>query len=572
VQEWPRAAAPREGRAAVAQAAGPEDLDADVVCLGSGLGALAAAIAAHDAGARVAILEKAPKLGGVSAYSAGEVWLPNNAQLRAAGLEDSDEDGRRYLEFLSGGFADPELQGVLLGTAHEAIGYFERRAGVRWHCLPKIPDYYYPRVPSAHRGGRLLAVDLFRGAELGRWQSRTFRSPHMPMGLTHADLERFGGLANVAGWDYRLLAERIEQDLRATGPALAASFVKAAAIDRAIPTFVACPGRALVAERGEVVGVRAEREGREVLVRARRGVVIATGGYDHDEALARRLEAVPEWKSMCPPYVTGDHLVLAGELGAQVAAVPAADLAMFLGYHVPGEEHEGVPLYRTAWELGCPHTLVVNRRGARFCDESFYRDYQPRLREWDGHANVHPNLPCFLIFDAGYRERFPICTIPPGVEVPEAVAARGETPHALAAALGVDGDGLAATLERFNAFAREGVDRDFGRGRYGWSAGMVGDGRQRNPSLGPLEKPPYYGLRLSLVGAGINSHGLRTDRFARVVHVRGHAIPGLYAVGNSAALLDLGAGYQSGTSNLRALTWGFVAGRHAAARTGGAAR
>jgi 3-oxosteroid 1-dehydrogenase len=567
-----RGRAPREGRAVVAQAPGSWDLEADVVCLGSGLGALAAAIAAHDAGARVAILEKAPKLGGVSAYSAGEVWLANDAKLRAAGLEDSDEAGRRYLDFLSGGCADAELQGVLLATAHEAIEYFERRAGVRWHCLPGIPDYYYPRVESAHRGGRLLAVDLFRGADLGPWQQRTFRSPHMPMGLTHADLARFGGLANVAGWDYELLAQRIQEDWRATGPALAASFVKAAVIDRGIQTFAACPGRALATEGGEITGVRAEREGRELRVRARRGVVIATGGYDHDEPLARRFEAVPEWKSMCPPYVTGDHLVLGGEVGAQVAAVPAADLAMFLGYHVPGEEHEGVALYRTAWELGCPHTLVVNRRGERFCDESFYRDYQPRLRQWDGHANAHPNLPCFLIFDAGFRERFPICTIPPGVEVPEEVAARAETPRALAAALGIDGDGLAATLERFNGFAREGVDHDFGRGRYGWSAGMVGDGRQRNPSLGALEKPPYYGLRLSLVGAGINSHGLRTDRFARVVHVRGHAIPGLYAVGNSAALLDLGAGYQSGTANLRALTWGYLAGRHAAARGADAAR
>ena len=542
------------------------DLEVDVVCLGSGLGALSAAIVAHDAGARVAILEKAPKLGGVSAYSAGEVWLANNPKLREQGLEDSDEAGRRYLEFLAGGYAEPELRDALLAHGREAIDYFAQRAGVRWHCLPGIPDYYYPRVESAHRGGRLLAVDLFHGAELGPWQEKVLHSPHMPQGLTHADLQRFGGLANVSGWDYELLAQRIREDWRGTGPALAASFVKAALVDRNVAAFLACPARALVVEAGAVVGVEALREGRPFRVGARRGVVIAVGGYDHDEALARRYEAVPEWKSMCPPTVQGDHLVFAGEIGAAVAAVPPGDLAMFLGYHVPGEEHAGVPLYRTAWECGCPHTLVVNRRGERFCDESFYRDYQPRLRRWDGHSQSLPNLPCFLIFDGTYRERLPMGTYPPGVELPEGLAASAETPRALAAALGIDAAGLEATLERFNGFAREGVDRDFGRGSYGWSAGMVGDAKSKNPSLGVLEKPPWYGLRLSLVGAGINSHGLRTDRFARVLHLRGHPIPGLYAAGNSAALLDLGAGYQSGTSNLRGLAWGLVAGRHAAGR------
>ena len=538
------------------------DLEVDVVCLGSGLGALSAAIAAHDAGARVAVLEKASKLGGVSAYSAGEVWLANNPKQREQGIEDSDEAGRRYLEFLAGGCAEPELREALLAHGREAIDYFASRAGVHWHCLPKIPDYYYPRVESAHRGGRLLAVDLFHGALLGPWQQKVLQTPHMPQGLTHADLERFGGLANVAGWDYELLATRIREDWRGSGPALAAAFVKAALVDRDVAAFLECPARALVVEGGAVVGVEAERSGRAFRVGARRGVVVAVGGYDHDEALARRYEAVPEWKSMCPPTVQGDHLVFAGEIGAAVASVPPTDLAMFLGYHVPGEEHAGVPLWRTAWECGCPHTLVVNRRGERFCDESFYRDYQPRLRLWDGHSQSHPNLPCFLVFDGTYRERLPMGTYPPGVELPEGLAVRAETPRALAAALGVDPAGLEATIERFNGFAREGVDADFGRGSYGWTAGMVGDARRKNPSLGALEKPPWYGVRLSLVGAGINSHGLRTDRFARVLHLRGHAIPGLYAAGNSAALLDLGAGYQSGTSNLRGIAWGYAAGRH----------
>src|SRR5262249_6231976 len=162
---------------------------------------------------------------------------------RALGIEDSDEAGRRYLEFLSGRHADPELLSALLASARVAIPWFAREAGVRWHCLPKIPDYYYPRVHCAHRAGRLLPVCLGRcaSAALGPWQQLVALSPHMPQGLTQEDLERFGGLANVTGWDYELLAQRIAGDWRATGPALAAAFVKAAVVDRGIAAFPGCP-------------------------------------------------------------------------------------------------------------------------------------------------------------------------------------------------------------------------------------------------------------------------------------------------------------------------------------------
>jgi hypothetical protein len=150
--------------------------------------------------------------------------------------------------------APAPTQGVLLRPARGDRA-LERRAR-RWHCLPGT-RLLHPRVESAHRGGRLLAVDLFRGADLGPWQQRTFRSPHMPMGLTHADLARFGGLANVAGWDYELLAQRIQEDWRATGPALAASFVKAADRSRH-QTFAACSGTSVATAARSPVCARAK--------------------------------------------------------------------------------------------------------------------------------------------------------------------------------------------------------------------------------------------------------------------------------------------------------------------------
>ena len=541
------------------------DLEVDLVAVGSGLGAISAAIAAHDRGLRVAVLEKAPRLGGVSGFGGGEVFVPNNRPMRELGIEDSDEAGRRYFEFLSAGFADARLQAALLAHMKPAIEYMGKEAGVRWIAVEGLPDYYYPDAPGSHAGGRYLSVDLFDGKTLGEWQARTYpMTPHVPPGALHREMYAWGGLACVTTWDYELIGKRLADDQRSFGPGLMGWFVKAAMVDRAIPAFVDTPVRALVGEAGGVVGVVAEREGRAFRVRARRGVVLGVGGYDHNRELARQFEAMPDWNSACPPYLHGDHLVMAGELGAALAAVPPIDLAMFYGYRIPGEESDGQPLYRSSWECGCPHALWVNRAGERFCDESFYKDYQPRLRLWDGQRQTMPNLPPFLVFDQSYRDRYPLGSFMPGQPLPPELAVQADTPRALAQQLGIDGDGLERTLARFNEFARKGEDPDFHKGSRPWSVRLTGDQSYKNPCLGPVEKPPFYGVRLVPVSVGINSHGLKTNESAQVMHVRGRPIGGLYAVGNSAALLDMGGGYQSGTSNMRAITWGWLAGRHAA--------
>ena len=540
------------------------DLEVDLVAVGSGLGAISAALSACDLGAEVVVLEKAPKLGGVSGYGGGEVFVPDNHKMRELGIEDSEAAGRRYLEFLSAGFADPALMDKLLSSMKTAVEYMERKAGVKWICIEGLPDYYHPMVPGAHPGGRYLSVDLFKGAELGEWQHKTYAmTPHVPPGALHREMYAWGGLAKVTQWDYELIGQRISEDLRSFGPGMMGYFIKAAMVDRGIPAHVETPVRELVAEDGVVVGVRAERDGRDFNVRARRGVVLAIGGYDNNLEMARQFEAMPDWNSACPPYLDGDNLVLGGELGAAVAAVPPTNLAMFYGYNIPGEEAEGKPLFRSSWECGCPHAIWVNQAGQRFCDESFYKDYQPRLRAWDGQQQRMPNLPPFLIFDQNYRDRYPLGSFMPGQPLPEGLVTQADTPRQLAEKLGIDADGLEATLKRYNEFAAKGEDPDFGRGRSSWSRRLVGDLDYPNPNVGALDKPPYFGVRLVPVSVGINSHGLKTNANAQVVHVRGHAISGFYAVGNSAALLDLGAGYQSGTSNMRAITWGYIAGLHA---------
>ncbi len=539
------------------------DLEVDVVAVGSGLGSITAALVAHDRGQQVVVLEKAPRLGGLCGYGGGEVFCPNGPHMQDIGQADSDDAARQYFAFLGAGFNEPELTEKMVATYKEAIEYTEKEAGVAWEAVEGLDDYYYPDAPGSNTG-RYLAVQLFDGATLGEWQQKTWPvSPHFPPAATHKEMYAWGGLANVTKWDYELLGQRIAADQRSFGPGMMGWFVKAAMVDRGIPAHVETPVRALVTDDdGRVVGVRAEKDGNDFFVRARKGVILGIGGYDHNKPMATMYEEVHDWNSATQPYLHGDHLLMGGEIGADIASVPPTNLAMFYGYNIPGEEHDGVPLWRSSWECGCPHAIWVNGQGERFCDESFYKDYQPRIREWNGKTQQQENLDVFLIFDGNYRERYPLGSFMPGMEIPEELAVKADTPRELAEKLGIDPTRLEATLERFNAGAAKGEDPDFDAGHFSWSNRLAGDPSYPNPNVGVVEKAPFYGVKLAPVGVGINSHGLRTNTSGQVMHVRGHAIPGLYAVGMSAAILDLGGGYQSGTSNMRAITWGYITGRH----------
>ncbi len=541
------------------------DLEVDLVAVGSGLGAMSSAIITHDLGGSTVVLEKAPKLGGISAYSGGQCFLHNNHKMKEAGMPDSDELGRQYMDFLKGGegFCVPEMHEKLLNTAPDVFVYFEEKAGVKWTCLKDFPDYYYPHVPGTVKEGRYLETELFTGSELGEWQDKTYLSPIMLSGSTCEDFLNWGGTCGILNWDFQKIAENTGKDLRGFGPGMMAYFVKAAVVDRKIPAYVNTPVRELVVEDGAVIGVRAEKDGKDFFVKANKGVMLAIGGYDHNEEMGRYFEDLPELKSMCQPFVHGDNIVMGGEIGAALASVPPGNLGLFFGFNIPGEEHDGAPLFRASNMGGCPHAIWVNREGKRFCDEAFYKDYQPRARSWDGVKNEMVNYPPIHIFDQNYKDKYSVGSYTPGDDIPDTVVCKADTLEELAEMLGINGKNLVATVERFNKFAEEGVDHDFGRGEYPWGHKMSGDINFKNPNMGPLNKAPYYGMKLVPVNCGINATGLKTNEFAQVIHLRGNPIKGLYAAGNSAAQLDIGSGYQSGIANTRGLVWGYIAAHHA---------
>jgi len=311
-----------------------------------------------------------------------------------------------------------------------------------------------------------------------------------------------------------------------------------------------------------VTGVVLDGADERRTVRARKGVVLATGGYDWRPELVETFEYIRGMHSVTLPTVTGDHLRLAAGLRAATATTLPQGKGVHFGIHVPGETWGGKPMYRHTMP-GLPHSLVVNRAGKRFGDEAFFHSYVAAMYTFDGSRQQFPNWPAWLVFDEDFRTKYPIGPIAAGADLPPGMAVTADSLEELAKLIGVEGDGLVATVDRFNSFCETGVDEDFGRGRP-WSRTCLGDPAMTpNPNLGPVRRGPFYAITLGRVGTGLASAGLKTTPTAQVVDVDGSPIPGLYAVGNSAARIEFGGGYNSGMAVGRSLVFGYEAGRAA---------
>lgn len=541
------------------------DVEIDLVAIGSGIGGLSAAITAHDLGARTMVLERSGQVGGVTALSQGQVWVPGNHHARDLGIEDSPESGFRYLQRLSMGYGEDEAIENFTSHAHEALKYFEDRAGLKMVAIRGCPDYYYGLTNDSVSEGRLLEVVPFPGPSLGEWQGKTRLSPQVPYGLTTQDIADAGGLAAMMKWDFELLGRRITEDERCAGSGLAAYFVKAA-LDRGIPLETGVSAEGLIADGERIVGVRARKDGQDLYIKAAKGVVIAVSSYERDRKLEKTLGNQLDPESMLFSAIDGSNIRLAAPFGAKIARVPEISMA---GFSVPGEEtDEGLPVWRSAMPIiGLPHHIVVNSKGKRFGNEGFYRSFYYQTDVIDGATQTHPNFPCWIVIDSQAREKYAFVSIMPGQDWPENFGVVADTIEDLAAKTGIDPQGLAETVARFNANAEKGVDPDFGRGEQPWGAWMTGDKEHKpNPNLGPIVKPPFYAVKMSRMGAtGIPAAGLKIDGNANVVGWDERPLPGLYAAGNSAARMETGAVMQSGVSNARGMTYGWLAARHACA-------
>jgi len=540
------------------------DLETDFVSIGSGIGGLAAAITASENGLSAMVLERSGQVGGVTALSLGELWVAGNHLASALGVEDSVASGYRYLRRLSMGYGDDALILNKVVHAREALKYFETTIGLRMRVIRDCPDYYFQHAEDSVAEGRLLEPEPFPAQTLGEWQTRTRVSPVVPFGMTHEDMYGRGGTANISRWDFELMGERLGNDIRCLGPGLVAYFVKAA-LDRGIPMHTGANVEELIGDGERIVGVRATRDGDNLFVKANRGVLIAVSSYErnqnYNKTLAQQLDPI----SYLFNTIDGANLRLAGPVGARVARVPDITL---LGYHIPGEESEdGEPLSRGAMvSIGLPHVIVVNRSGRRFGNEAFYRQFNYTIDHIDGSSQTHPNFPCWAILDSQAREKYPFGSIMPGQHWPKNFGIQADTLTELADGMGVDAQALEATIAEFNANAEKGEDPAFGRGTHPWSAWMCGDPYHKpNANLGPLSRPPFYAVEMKRMGgSAIPAAGLLADRHCRALGWDDQPIEGLYVAGNSMARMETGAVMQSGISNARGMTHGFLIGHHAA--------
>ncbi|WP_159081683.1 FAD-dependent oxidoreductase [Nocardioides sediminis] len=533
--------------------------DYDIIAVGAGTGGLVAAITAAHTGRRALVIEKTSLLGGVTAYSQGQMWAAASDQAIGAGVTDSPAAGYRYLRRLGLGHGDADVTAAFCQLAPEVLRFLTDEAGVPWR-LVDLADYYFPVFDDALETGRYLEVAPYIGADLGPWRSLLRVSPHVPYRLTHDVLYDLPCGARSHTWDARVTAEREAGDELAMGTGLAAHLLHAA-VELGVDIITDTTVHSLVAHENRVTGVELETDGGRRPVAARDGVVLATGGYDWHPELAREFEVNLGMTSAAPPSIVGDHLRLAGAVGGRLSHHPKA---IRLGVRVPGDD-DGRPLNRVLGAMAMPHALLVNRDGRRFGDESFYPSIGHAIKEIDGRTQTTPNWPCWMVFDQQFRDRYQLGPVRPGEEFPvEWGVVSASDLDELAATTGIDAAGLATQVERFNTFCDTGHDADFGRGSRPWAQRNYGDPEMSgNPCLGTVAQPPFYALRPGLVGTGIPTLGLATDRHGSVLDHRGLPIAGLYAVGNSSTLHEVGAGYQSGVANTRAAVFAYAAVRHA---------
>jgi succinate dehydrogenase/fumarate reductase flavoprotein subunit len=524
----------------------------DVVVVGSGGAALVAATLAHDGGAEVLVLEKADMIGGTTAVSGGVAWLPGNHLGAEAGIPDSRDDAIAYIRRLAMGHEhDPSLIETFVDTAPEVLRYLMDHTPLRMQVVPNFPDYYFPYdVPGKRHGGRSVEpVPYAVGTELPEWRDRL---------VTRGTLMSLGAVTTL-GEDFTApdealraeLARREAADVRTKGAALVAMLFKGL-LERGVETQLSTRVVELVQVDGEVIGLRCERDGVSQTIGARRGVVLACGGFEWNAELVQGFIGY-EVQPLSPPNNVGDGLVMAMEAGAQLANMNSywGQPAMF----DPAIERDGKLVPQFEWARGEPSSIIVNRSGRRFANEAMaYNDFPKAFGQYDPTTVSFPNeAPGWMIFDQKVRDSARVLSMLPGEPTPDWVPV-ADTIEALADAIGIEPSALAETVERYNESASRGDDPEFDRTK----VGLMGPGRVQ-----PIDTPPYYAVVVHPGALGTNG-GPRLTADGEVRRQRGGVVPGLYAAGNTAASA-FGWAYPGGGATIgQGITFGYRAGRHVA--------
>ncbi|MDB5986342.1 MAG: FAD-binding protein [Nevskia sp.] len=552
------------------------DKTVDIVVVGSGAGAMTAALRARHSGSEVLIVEKAARYGGTSATSGGGLWIPANHLMADCGIADSEADALRYMSALTGDDVPKANVAAYVGNAARMLHWLTNHTKVQFQAMSYYADYYQ-HLAGAKPGGRSIDPLPFEASELGE-DFRHMQEPHTQtrvMGLMgYTNTEGAILLSKSPGW-FKLIISlalryfldlpwrfRSRQSRRLTmGNALIGRLRKSL-LESGVPLWLNSPAKDLITDdSGRVIGLCVRQDGKPSNIRARKAVILASGGFEHSQELRDRYLPKPtsaRW-SAANPSNTGDMLVAAQAVGAATALLDEA----WWGPTITIEGEDRARMLFT--ERSMPGAIVVNTQGKRFFNESVA--YTTAVQAMYQHGN----LPAFLIFDSRYKRNYPFGPLlADGMHlnwlqprtIRNALLKRAKSLPELAALLGVDTQGLVATVARFNAFAGVGKDADFARGENPYDL-LYGDVRIKpNPCLAAVTDAPFYAIEIYPGDIGTKG-GLLTDARGRVVNSSGAVIEGLYAIGNCSASVT-GRFYPGAGATLGpAMTFGFLAAEHA---------
>ena len=560
------------------------DEEYDLVVLGSGGAGLTSAVVAAVEGLRPLVIEKTDYIGGTTALSAGTCWIPNNKFLRGKGVEGDDLAAEQYLDGLVGPLSPRELRSAFLANGPRMIEYLEQKCDVRFQIYSTFVDYRQ-EFEGAGLGGRPLEPMPFDGRKLGRNFAR-LRWPVPEWGL-------FGGRMQIRRpeADRLLKIVRLSPDAFALGAKLVARYVADRLrykrgtrlilgnaliaglyhnlLMRHAPVWVGARSTQLVREEGRVVGVLVQYQGRELLVHAKRGVVLAGGGFPANAEWRDRYLRKPaaQFTRACEG-ATGETIALALRLGASLGPL-REDNALWFPSSVGHRADGSTMVFPHIWDRAKPGLVAVNSAGRRFVDESVsYHEFTRGM--YRSHEKL-PSIPAMLVCDRKFLWKYGLGAVRPLTPFLKPYIDSGylysdRTLAGLARRIGVDADGLVETVADNNRYARSGDDEAFHKGTSPYGRQYGDPDHAPNPCLGPIERAPFFAIPVMPTPLG-TALGLRINPNGQVLDAAGEPMAGLYACGNDAHSI-MGGEYPGGGIQVGAgMTFGYITGRHAAGKS-----
>lgn len=546
------------------------DASYDVVVVGSGAAGLTAGLTAKLQGMKSLVIEKTDRYGGASAISGGALWIPNNHIIKGAGVPDTHELARQYLDSTIGDRVPEELKEAYITRGPEMLRFlYNKTKHMRFQYAKGYSDYY-PEKPGGLSQGRSIEPLIFDLTKMGSLANSMRRATLSTKGFTMNSYEfhkvnmitrTLKGKTTALKLGARLVKSKVtKSDPVALGEALIAR-LRLSLAEANGDLWLSTAFKDFIMGKGRVIGIIVERDGQELKIEAKKGVVLSSGGFSHNQTLREKYLPSPTnaaWTSS-PEGQTGDILEPGVKIGATLDLMDKV-------WGAPSViDPQGHPFFLVA-DRGVPNMIVVDSAGQRFVNEAApYHEFVDTMYK---HQEVTQQaVPSWILIDASAKSRYIFTGLFPGQAFPKSwfehgVAKSAETIEELAKQMEVPAENLVATVNRFNDFARNGHDDDFYRGDSAYD-NYYGDPTLPNPNLAEIKKAPFYALRLYPGDIGTKG-GLVVDEYARVIKENGEPIEGLYASGNCSASI-MGETYPGpGATIGPGMTLSFVATAHMA--------